>query len=145
MRSVFKDYADNGKVCVVFRSYPGDNHAFAPQAARYGEAALRLGTIQWNRLAEALFSNQDKWAESGNLEAVISNALTKADMDALRKRLQDQPSLDLAIYNDIKLGLAREVGSTPTFFITAGGKTQGFEGALRYSALKRHLDARLTK
>jgi protein-disulfide isomerase len=145
MRDIFKDYADTGKVCVVYRSFPLESHAYAADAARYGEAALRLGASQWNKVADALFSNQDEWAEGGNLEAVISKALTKAEMDALKKQLQNPTPLNGAIYEDLKLGLAREVNSTPTFFITARGKTEGIAAALTYAALKRNLDAKLPK
>ena len=145
MKDVFKDYADAGKVCVVYRSFPLQTHAYAADAARYGEAALRVGTAQWNLVADALFSNQDQWGESGNVEAVVAKALPKADMDALRKQLQNPTPLNSAIYEDIKLGLAREVGSTPTFFITAQGKTQAFAAALTYAAVKRYLDGLLTK
>ena len=145
MRSVFKDYADTGKVCVVYRSYPQDNHPYAVPAARYGQAALRLGTAQWNQVADALFSNQDTWGETGDIAAVISKAVSKQDMDALRKQLQDSDSLDRAIYADIQLGISRNVGSTPTFFITAQGKTEAVAAALTYSAMKRYFDERLPK
>ncbi len=145
MQSVFKDYADTGKVCVVYRSFPQETHAYAAKAARYGVAALRLGTQQWNRVADALFSNQDLWADNGDLEPLISKALTKTDMDALQKQLQNSPALDSAIYEDIKMGVARDVVSTPTFFITAGGKTEAIAAALTYSALKGHLDPYLSK
>jgi protein-disulfide isomerase len=145
MKDVFKDYADTGKVCVVYRSFPLQTHAYAADAARYGEAALRIGASQWNLVADALFSNQDQWGESGNIESVVSKALTKPDMDALRKQLQNPTPLNSAIYEDIKLGLAREVGSTPTFFITAQGKTQTFAAALTYAAVKRYMDGLLAK
>src|SRR5690349_10530349 len=65
MRQIFKDYADTGKVCVVYRSYPQDSHPYAVPAARYGQAALRVGIAQWNQVADALFSNQDQWGDSG--------------------------------------------------------------------------------
>jgi protein-disulfide isomerase len=65
MQDVFKDYADTGKVCVVYRSFPLQIHAYAAEAARYGEAALRVGAAQWNLVANALFSNQDQWGDSG--------------------------------------------------------------------------------
>jgi protein-disulfide isomerase len=145
MKDVFKDYADAGKVCVVYRSFPLQTHAYAADAARYGEAALRVGASQWNLVADALFSNQDQWGESGDIESVISKALTKSDMDALRKQLQNPTPLNSAIYEDIKLGVGRDVGSTPTFFITAQGKTQAFAAALTYAAVKRYLDGILAK
>jgi protein-disulfide isomerase len=145
MRSVFKEYADTGKVCVIYRSYPQDSHPYAVPAARYGQAALHLGTTQWNQVADALFSNQDTWGESGDIAAVISKAVSKQDMDAIGKQLQDSDSLDRAIYADIQLGISRNVGSTPTFFITAQGKTEAVAAALTYTAMKRYFDERLPK
>jgi protein-disulfide isomerase len=143
MRLVFKDYADTGKVCVVYRSYPQDSHAFAVAAARYGQAALRIGTAQWNQVADALFSNQDQWGETGDIEAVLSKVLSKADMDAIKKQMQNSDALDKSIYADIQLGISRNVGSTPTFFISGQGKTETIEAALTYNGLKQHLDPRL--
>jgi protein-disulfide isomerase len=145
MRSVFKDYADTGKVCVMYRSYPQDSHPYAVPAARYGQAALRVGTAQWNQVADALFSNQDIWGETGDIAAVLSKALSKQDMDAIRKQLQDSDSLDRAIYADIQLGISRNVGSTPTFFITAQGKTEAVAAALTYTAMKRYFEERLPR
>ena len=145
MRSVFKDYADTGKVCVVYRSYPQDSHPYAVPAARYGQAALHVGTAQWNQVADALFSNQDTWGKTGDIAAILSKTLTKADMDAIQKQLKDTDGLDSAIYADIQSGISRDVGSTPTFFITAKGKTEAVAAALTYSAMKQYFDERLAK
>jgi protein-disulfide isomerase len=143
MRQIFKDYADTGKVCVVYRSYPQDSHEYAVPAARYGQAALRVGTAQWNQVADALFSNQDQWGQSGDIESVLSKTLSKADMDAIRKHMQNTDGLDQSIYNDIQLGISRNVGSTPTFFISGQGRTETVEAALTYNGLKQRLDQRL--
>ena len=145
MRSVFKDYADTGKVCVVYRHYPQDSHPYAVPAARYGQAALRVGTAQWNKVADALFSNQDVWGESGDIAGVLSKTLTKQDMDAIQKHLKDEDAIDSAIYADIQSGISRNVDSTPTFFITAGGKTESVAAALTYAAMKRIFDEKLPK
>jgi protein-disulfide isomerase len=142
---IFKDYADTGKVCVVYRSYPQDSHPYAVPAARYGQAALRVGTAQWNRVADALFSNQDTWGQTGDIAAILSKTLTKADMDAIQKQLKDSDAIDSAIYSDIQSGISRDVNSTPTFFITAKGKTEAVAAALTYSAMKQYFEERLGK
>jgi len=145
MRSVFKDYADTGKVCVLYRSYPQDTHPYAVPAARYGQAALRVGTAQWNQVADALFSNQDAWGDTGDIAATLSKVLKKEDLDAIQKQLKDADSIDAAIYADIQSGISRHVNSTPTFFITAQGKTEAVAAALTYAAMKRYFDERLPK
>jgi protein-disulfide isomerase len=144
VRSVFTEYADTGKVCVVYREFPLEIHAHARQAARYGHAALRLGSRQWSQVADALFVSQDQWSQNGDLESVVSKVLSKSDLDALHAQLKD-PLLDSAIDQDIRLGLDRDVNSTPTFFVTADGETEGVAAAVRYPILKRYLDSRLPK
>jgi protein-disulfide isomerase len=142
MRRVFTDYADSGKVCVIYRSFPSFTHS--REAARLARAALRLGTRQWGLVSDALFESQPQWAESGQLEAVVSSALDAKDMAALRKFLED-PSLDDDIDNDAILGLELQVFSTPTFFIRARGKMEKVEAALTYEAMQSRLDELLAQ
>ena len=144
MRLVLSDYADAGKVCVVYREFPLNMHAYARPAARYAYAAQRLGMRQWAQVTEALYQSQDQWAQSGKLDPVIAAALSKEDSARLRKLLQD-PSIDQAITRDIALGQKLEVNSTPTFFITAKEKTEKVTGMIQYPILRRYLDFLLGK
>jgi len=137
MKLVFTNYADTGKVCVVYRSFP--NFAYSRDAARFARAALRLGVRQWGMVTDALFQSQPEWSQSGNVQGVVASALGAKDTDLLKKYLGD-PLLDDAIDNDIIAGSDREVTSTPTFFITARGKTEKVEAALTYAAMQRRLD-----
>ena len=142
MRSVLAEYADPGKVCVVYREFPLSIHRYAPQAARYAHAALRLGLRQWAMVTEALYLSQAQWSQDGQLEPVIARALSPEDMARLRKESAD-PAMDAAISNDIALGRQRDVTSTPTFFITAKGKTEKNVGVVQYPILRRYLDSLL--
>ena len=139
MRHVLSDYADAGKVCVVYHEFPLSMHPHAPQAARYGHAAMKLGVRQWFQVTDALFQAQDQWAASGQLEPVVAAALSKEDMERVRKLAQD-PALNDAIRQDIELGRKLEVNSTPTFFLTAKGKTEKVASVVQYPILKRYLD-----
>jgi protein-disulfide isomerase len=142
MRRVFTDYADSGKVCVIYRSFPSFTHS--REAARLARAALRLGTRQWGLVSDVLFESQPQWSESGQLEAVVSSVLDAQDMLAIRKLLED-PSLDDDIDKDAILGLELQVISTPTFFLRARGKIEKVEAALTYAAMQSRLDALLAE
>ena len=142
MRSVLLNYADAGKVCVVYHEFPLSMHPHAPAAARYAHAALSLGVRQWSQVTDALFQAQEQWAANGQLEPVVAAALSKEDMDRVRKLVQD-PATNQAIQRDVELGRKREVNSTPTFFITAKGKTEKVASAVQYPILKRYLDSLL--
>jgi protein-disulfide isomerase len=138
MRSIFTDYADTGKVCVIYREFPTYQHA--REAARLARASLRLGSAQWRLVADALYESQPDWSQTGNVEAVVASVLGPEDFAAVRKHLED-PTLDTLVDNDAIMGLQREVKGTPTSFITARGKTEKVDGALTYASMQRHLDA----
>ena len=139
MRPLLADYADAGKVCVVYREFPLQQHQHARQAARYSHAALELGVRQWAFVADALFRSQDQWAQDGKIEEVLARALTQDDLARLRE-LAANSSLDAAIDRDIALARQLQVSSTPTFFITARGKTEKIAGGVQYPILRRYLD-----
>ncbi len=140
MKLVFETYADEGKVCVVYREFPGFAHS--REAARYARAALRLGLQQWTLVTDALFQLQPEWSQSGDLESVVTSALGAGDMAAVQEHLTD-PFLDRLVDDDAILGLGLGVNSTPTFFITANGKTEKVEAALTYAGMQRYLDSLL--
>ncbi len=145
MRQVLTEYGDANKVCVVYHEFPLTTiHPHAMQAARYGHAALQLGIRQWSQVTDALFQAQPQWAASGQLEPVVAGALSKEDMDKVRQ-LAAAPAINAAIQRDIELGESREVNSTPTFFITASGKTEKVAGVVQFPIMKRFLDAHLAQ
>jgi protein-disulfide isomerase len=137
MKQIFTDYADTGKVCVVYREYPTYPHS--REAARFARAALRVGPAQWGRVVEALYQSQPEWSPAGSIEAVVASALGAEDLAAVREHLQD-PSLDTVIDEDAIIGLQRGVQGTPTSFITVGGQTEKVDGALTYAGMQRRLD-----
>ncbi len=139
MRTVLADYADAGKVCVVYREFPLNMHAHAREAARYAHAALRLGIRQWAQVTDALYGAQDQWAQDGKVDGIVAGALGKDEMARLRKLLAD-PSVNAAIARDVARGEKLEVNSTPTFFITANGKTEKATGVVQLPILRRYLD-----
>src|SRR5688572_31423912 len=97
MKQIFTDYADTGKVCVVYLEYP--TYPRSREAARFARAALRVGPAQWGRVVEALYQSQPEWSQTGNIESVVASALGAEDLAAVRTHLQD-PSLETIIDND---------------------------------------------
>lgn len=142
MRSVLSDYADAGKVCVVYREFPLTIHQYAREAARYGHAAMALGQRQWAQVTDALYLAQPQWSQDGKLEPVIAKALSTEDMKRLRERLE-LPAINAAIESDLALGRRMAVTSTPTFFVSANGKTEKVVGVVQYTILRRYLDSLL--
>jgi len=139
MRMVLADYADAGKVCVVYREFPLNIHAHASEAAQYAHAALRLGLRQWTQVTDKLFSEQDRWAQSGKVADTVASALQPEEMTKLRGLLEE-PSVKAAVARDMARGQQLAVNSTPTFFITASGKTEKVSGVVQYPILRRYLD-----
>ncbi len=144
MRQVLSEYGDADKVCVVYHEFPLSIHPHAPAAARYGHAAMQIGIRQWSQVTDALFQAQPQWAASGQVEPVVASALSKEDMDKVRELVAD-PAINAAVQRDIELGRSREVNSTPTFFITANGKTEKVAQVVQFPILKRYLDYLLTQ
>jgi protein-disulfide isomerase len=142
MRMVLTDYADAGKVCVVYREFPLTMHQHAREAAKYGHAAQRLGPRFWAEVTDALYQSQEKWEEDGQIEPVVAAALTKEDMARLKKEMAN-PAVDAAIERDIALAKERGVNQTPTFYVTGKGKTEKIAGVVQYPILRRYLDSML--
>jgi protein-disulfide isomerase len=122
MLPTLQDYASKDKVCVIYHEFPLNQHRFAKNAACYCEAAYKIGRDQALRVIDALFSNQTKWAEDGNIEAVLAKALSKKDFSQLKLNLKD-PSIDQSILQGIKLGNESGVHGTPTMFVYYLGRS----------------------
>ena len=142
MRQVLADYADAGRVCVVYREFPLTMHSHAREAARYGAAAMRMGQRTWAMVTDALYQNQDKWEADGKIEPFIAGALNKEDLARLHKEMNN-PEIDKIIEGDIALAKQRDVNQTPTFYITGKGKTEKVAGVVQYPILRRFIDSLL--
>ncbi len=139
IQKVLETYCSQNKVCIVYHEFPLKNHNLARLAARYSKAAQRLGRKQWLTVMAALYTSQAEWSWDGSVEAVISRALSPQDLAELKKRLED-PSIDTAIEQEVALGEKREVTSTPTFFLSSGGKEERVVGGVPYVVLKGYID-----
>jgi protein-disulfide isomerase len=140
IRPVLQNYSSKDKVCVIYHEFPLPMHQYAKEAARYIEAAGRLGQQKLLPVYESLFTDQAQWAKDGSLELTIAKALPSEDVQKLRKAIVD-PSINADLENEIQLGLKEEIQSTPTLFISYPGRQQKVEGVVEYTILKQFIDS----
>jgi protein-disulfide isomerase len=140
IRPVLQDYSSKDKVCVIYHEFPLPMHQYAREAARYSEAAARLGQQKLLPVFDSLFTDQPQWAKDGSIELSIAKALPSEDVQKLRKAMLD-PAINADIENQIQLGLKKEIQSTPTMFISYPGRQQKVEGVIEYTVLKQFIDS----
>jgi protein-disulfide isomerase len=140
IRQVLQDYASKGKVCVIYHEFPLTIHQYSKEAARYSEAASRLGLQSLLTVLDSLFADQAQWSQDGNLDTVIAKALPRDEYRKLKKVIQD-PSINQAIDKELQLGQKKDIKSTPTVFFYYSGKEDKVEGALTYTTMKQFLDS----
>ena len=137
-RKLIQEYVSTGKVYLVHHDFPLPMHPHSKDAAKWANAAAAIGKFE--PVEEALYSHQDSWGESGNIEGSLSSVLSTADMRRAKALLND-PEIDQAIQKDIDLGNSRGVNQTPSLFVTHKGQTVALPpGAISYPLLKQYLD-----
>ncbi|MBA4394708.1 MAG: hypothetical protein C0407_14250 [Desulfobacca sp.] len=142
IKPLLKEYGNENKVCINYYDFPLKQHKYAFEASRYSVAARRLGQGPWQRVSEALYENQSRWADDGKIEAVVVKELSADEMAQVRKFLKD-PSIDQTINQEIALAYQKQVTSTPTFFLSANGRERKVAGKISFPVLKDYLDRML--
>jgi protein-disulfide isomerase len=159
LRPMIADYVASGKVYLIHRDYPLArlDHKYSGQAARWGDAAARIG--QFAAVEAALYDNAPAWEADGNIEKYVAAALSPTDFKRVQKLMQgcDPPgpagrpdsfiaaphpcSIDSSIQQDILLGNRVPVNATPTFVITyKGQRLPSGTGFVSWPVLKQFLD-----
>ncbi len=137
LRPLLDDYVPAGKVYLIHRDFPLPIHPYSREAARYANAAARLGKFE--PVVAALFDNQAKWSADGNVEGVVASVLTPAELKRVQQ-IVHSPQVDAAIQQDIDLGNRAPVRQTPTAIISFHGQQYPVVGVVSYPILKRFLD-----
>jgi protein-disulfide isomerase len=116
MQQIVKDLVVTGKACVVSREFPllGPGHAHAREAANLATAAARIGKYQ--AVADALYKDQQEWAESGKVWETVAAALPPAEQ-AKVKALANDPGVLAEVQKDYQQGTAMGIDRTPTLMV----------------------------
>lgn len=136
-RELFDNYVTTGKVYLVHRDFPLPMHAHSRVAAQYARAAAHIGKFE--PVEQALFQNQDKWEQTGDVDGTVAAVLTPAEMTRVRA-LVKSGSMDALIQKDVTIGNADRVSQTPTTIFHAKGQTFPYAGGMTFDILRNFLD-----
>ncbi|MHB8753561.1 MAG: DsbA family protein [Candidatus Acidiferrales bacterium] len=160
LRPLIDDYVASGKVYLVHRDFPLTIHLYSRQAARWVDAAARIGKFE--AVERALFDNQMAWSEYGTenpkgiIRPIVQGALTSAEFKRVERLMQGCESnsqneikgcaVDAGIQRDLAEGELLPVRGTPTIVISARGQQYPpMQGAISWPILRQFLDRLLSQ
>jgi protein-disulfide isomerase len=141
-RRLMDDYVSSGKVYLIHRDFPLPMHAHSRVAARYARAAAQLGKVE--SVEQALFQNQEKWEQTGDVDGTVAAVLSAAEMTKVRALVKGG-TLDPMIDKDYTLGQTYRVNQTPTTVFHCKGQTYPYSGVMTYDILKTFLEQLLSQ
>lgn len=141
-RQIFDNYVNTGKIYFVHRDFPLAGHAYSKVAARYARAASQIGKFE--PVEQALFQNQEKWEQTGDVDGTVAAALSAADMTKVRNLIKGG-TMDTLIDKDLALGRFDGVNQTPTTIFHANGQTFPVAGTMNYETLRAFVDQLLAQ
>jgi protein-disulfide isomerase len=141
-RQVMDNYVSTGKVYLIHRDFPLPMHAHSQVAAQYSRAAAQVG--KFDAVEEALFQNQEKWEQTGDVDGTVATVLSPAEMAKVRAMVKSGAP-DAAIAKDQALGQTYRVNQTPTTIFHANGQTFPYAGIMNWEILKQFLDQLLSQ
>jgi protein-disulfide isomerase len=153
LRPLINDYVASGKVYLVHHDFPLPMHKYGYEAARWANAAARVG--EFANVEAALYDNQDSWAGDGDIAKYVAAAMPASDFKRVEKLMdgcsfQIPPgggcALDSTIEADRALGNQIPVRATPTYVIIyKGRRLPAASGVVSWPILKQFLDSLLSQ
>jgi protein-disulfide isomerase len=160
LRQLIDSYVADGKVYLVHRDFPLPMHEFSRQAARWVNAAARIGKFE--AVERALFDNQMAWSEYGSenpkgiIKPIVQSALTPAEFKRVERIMQGCESnshdelkgcaVDAEIQRNIAAGELLPITQTPTFVVSYKGQTYPpAAGGVSWPLLKQFFDQLLSQ
>jgi protein-disulfide isomerase len=137
------EYVKTGKVKLLHRDYPLQQHPYAKIAARYANAAGQAG--QYDLAVGQIFQTQDLWSVSGDIEAQLVQVLPPAVMRKVRDMVEHDPRLDDTVVADQAMGARDRLQATPTVVVVSKGNRQTISPIPTYKLLKSYLDDLLAR
>lgn len=160
LRQLIDTYVADGKVYLIHRDFPLPIHQFSRQAARWVNAASRIGKFE--AVERAFFDNQMAWSEygsanpKGQLKPLVQSALTPAEFKRVERIMQGCESndhselkgcaVDAEIQTNIAAGELLPIRQTPTFVVSYKGQSYPpAAGFVSWSLLKQFFDQLLSQ
>lgn len=136
-RQVMENYVSTGKVYFIHRDFPLPMHGHSQVAAQYSRAAAQIGKFE--PVEQALFDNQEKWEQTGDIDGTVAAVLSPAEMTKVRALVKGS-TLNPLIQKDLALGRLYNVNQTPTTVFHSKGQTFPYAGVMSYEILRNFLD-----
>jgi protein-disulfide isomerase len=133
-----KEYVKTGKVRLIHRDYPLPQHQYARLAARYVNAAGKLGF--YDAAVDHIFRMQTIWDKDGSVDAQMAKLLPPAALARVRQMVQTDKSLDAMVEADLALAVKDKINQTPSMVVVAKGKRQLIVPIPNYPLLKSYID-----
>jgi protein-disulfide isomerase len=133
------EYVNTGKVKLLHRDFPLSQHPYARLAARYANAAGRLGF--YDIAVTQIFQTQADWEKDGAIDRRLAAVLPPGAMQQVRQAVTSDRSLDDTVTADLTMGAKDRIDQTPSLVIVAKGRRQVIPGVPNLSLLKGYLDA----
>jgi protein-disulfide isomerase len=131
-------YVKTGKVKLLHRDFPLPQHQYARLAARYANAAGRLG--YYDTAVDQIFKTQAMWEKDGSLDKQLASVLPPGVLQQVRAAAQSDASLDQSINADMTMGMKDGINQTPSVVFVAKGKRQAVAGVPQMTFLKSYVD-----
>ena len=141
IRQILQDYPN--KVCIVYHEFPISSHRYSQEAARYSEAAFRMGQQTMLKVFDALFLDQANWSQTGRMDQAIAKVMPREELQTLKRIMQD-PGVNVEVEKEKQQGMQIGIDSTPTLFIYYYGRQQRVdtrEGPISYPVMKQFLNS----
>lgn len=135
------DFVKTGKVRLLHRDLPLPMHAYSRLAARYANAAGRVG--EYDAAVAQLFKTQQVWGANGQVDAQLMEVLTPGTMQKVRKLVNEDATLDDTVATDVAMAQQDQITSTPTLVIVVNGKREKVPLSASYELIKSYLDGLL--
>jgi protein-disulfide isomerase len=131
-------YVKTGKVKVIHPDFPLPQHQYSRLAARYANAAGRLG--YYDAVVDQLFKTQSTWERDGAIDKQLAAVLPPGVLQKVRQMAQSDATLDDSVNVDMAMGNKDAINQTPSMVIVAKGKRQVIPGVPAMTFLRSYVD-----
>ena len=131
-------YVKTGKVKLLHRDFPLPQHPYAKLAARYANAAGRLG--YYDTAVDRIFRTQDTWEKDGSIDRQLTAVLPPGVMQKVREMAKSDATLDQTVDADVAMAMKDGINQTPSMVVVAKGKRQVILGVPAMTFLRSYLE-----
>jgi len=131
-------YVQTGKLKLLHRDLPLPQHQYSRLAARYANAAGRMG--QYDLAVKQIFQTQNLWMNDGSVDKQLAQVLAPGVMQKVRALVENDATLDDTVTADVAMATKDAIRQTPTLVVVAKGKRQAIAGIPDFNLLKTYLE-----